>query len=182
MTRRAAAQGTHAYFLIEGTAYTLPSSGTVSSSTIPDSTDTSWASNKLPTIKDFELDPGNAQLLEVMAPSPGVLQRSEVVQVGSKPVWSFTFSQVDALAYQLFLQTLPITNSSTQANPNERADTVRGVLKLQIYDDKNNLNLVIDCWGIFTPKGSLKFDPNNLTEWQAEFRPLFATINSIKLS
>ncbi len=182
MTRRAAAQATHAYFLAEGTAYTLPSSGTVSSAAIPDSNDTSWASNKLATIKDFEMDPGNAQLLEVMAPAPGVLQRSEIVQVGSKPVWSFTFSQVDALAYQLFLQTLPLTNSSTQANPQERQDTVRGALKVQIYDDKNNLNIVIDCWGVFTPKGTLKIDPTQLTEWQAEFRPLFATFNSIKIS
>lgn len=160
----------------------MPSSGTVSVSTIPDSNDTSWQSNKLPTVKDFELDPGNGQYLEVMAPSPGVLQRSEIVQVGSKPVWSFTFSQVDALAYQLFLQTLPITNASTQGNPNERQDTVRGYVKIQVYDDKNNLNLVIDCWGVFTPKGSLKFDPMNLTEWQAEFRPLFSTNNSIKFS
>lgn len=182
MTRRAAAQGVHAYFLIEGTAYTLPSSGTVGVAGIPDSTDTSWASNKLPTVKDFEMDPGNAALLEVMAPSPGVLQRSEIVQVGSKPVWSFSFSQWDALAIQLFAQTLPLTNSSTQANPQERQDTVRGAIKIQIYNDKNELNAVIDCWGVLTPKGSLKFDPNNLTEWQAEFRPLFATWNSIKIS
>lgn len=182
MTRRAAAQGTHAYYLPDGTAYTLPSPGTTGPSAVPDSNDAVWASNKLPIIKDFEVDPGTGQLLEVMAPSPGVLQRAEVVQIGGKEVWSFTFSQVDSLAYQLFFQTLPLTNASTQANPHERTDAVKGLVKIQCYDDRGNLNLVIDAYGVWTPKGTLKMDPTALTEWQAEFRPMFATINSIKLS
>lgn len=176
MTRKARFIGSHVWFVREGTAFTVPSSGNASSTSKPDSSDTSW--EKLAVVKSLEIDPGNQTPYELTEPSPGLLQRTDVIMPGSMPVWSVTLKQVDVLVFELAFNTLALTTSSTQFNPGERASTVKGWIKLQAYDQNNGRVSTIDTYAALSLKAGVTFDPTQATEVQIEIRPLFSTLNT----
>ena len=176
MTRKARFIGSHIYFVREGTAFTLPSSGTASSTSKPGATDTSWG--KLAVVKTIEIDPGNQTPYELTEPAPGLLQRSDVIMPGSLPVWSVTLKELDHTAIELIFNTLALTSGSTQFNPGERNATVKGWFKLQTYDQGNASVITVDTYGALSLKSGVTLDPTQVTEVQVEIRPLFSTLNT----
>lgn len=176
MTRKARFIGSHLWFVREGAAFTVPSSGNASNTSKPGSSDTSWG--KLAVVKTLEVDPGNQTPYELTEPSPGLLQRTDVIMPGSMPVWSATLKEVDVLLFELAFNTLALTTSSTQFNPGERATTVKGWIKLQTYDQNNASVSTIDTYAAISLKAGVTFDPTQATETQLEIRPLFSTLNT----
>ena len=176
MTRKARFIGSHIYFVREGTAFTLPSSGTVSKTSKPGANDTSWG--KFAVVKTIEIDPGNQTPYELTEPAPGLLQRSDVIMPGSLPVYSVTLKELDATAIELIFNTLALTSSSTQFNPGERNTTVKGFWKFQTYDQNNDPVFTLDTYGAISLKSGVTLDPTQVTEVQVEIRPLFSTLNT----
>lgn len=164
------------WFVREGTAFTIPSSGNASSTSKPGATDTSWG--KLAVVKTLEIDPGNQTPYELTEPAPGLLQRTDVIMPGSLPVWSVTLKELDVLAFELAFNTLALTTGSTQFNPGERNATVKGWVKFQAYDQLNNSVTTVDSYASISLKSGITFDPTQVTEVQLEIKPLFSTLNT----
>ena len=169
---------THAWFVRDGTAYTVPTSGTSSKSAKPDAADTSWTDGKMGIIGAAEFDPGKDAPIEVMQGTPGKVQRADIIPGASKPVWSFDFKEVDALVVELSQQTLALTSSSTQFNPGEAAAEVKGWLKVQQYDHTDTIKQTIDCYGSVRLKGSFKTELGQQAVYSVEFRPIFSSLNT----
>lgn len=135
----------HVMFVPEGTAFTVPSSGTVSKTSKPGAGDTSWASGNMGYIDEFTIKP-SSEVAEVKGGNPGGRTLVDVVEIEKKHVFTFKQQQVDPLFLQMVFGTLALTSASTQANPLEGKLLVKGWLKFQCYDVDSVLRLVGDYW------------------------------------
>ena len=172
------AVGSHAWFVRDGTAFTVPSSGTTARESKPGAPDTVWSTRKFGIIEDLEFDPGRTAPIEVMGPAPGKLVREDVVDVGEAPKVTFNVAQMDALAFELAFRTLALDGSSTQYNPGEKAGPVKGWLKVEQYDSTNVLRNTMDIYGELSLAQPLKFNPKEITKPSFQFLPLRSTLNT----
>ena len=87
------------------------------------------------------------------------------------PEMKFTCLQVGDLAYQLALNTqalFPDDATLQQFNPNGGGGPgVRGIMKVQQYDQNNNLIMNFQTWVFLQLSGGLKGGPKTMTK--AEF-------------
>ena len=160
--------GAHFWLMPVGSNFTSPGAGGVVSQygTWPDQNEPTWPTYALGNCESFDLDPKIATAEDILAPMPGAVQRVDVISPYALPEIQFTLNTVDSLGIQLALNTAQIFGSAnTAANPNGgAAPGVKGILKIQNYDQNNNLILNIQSWVYVTLKSALKGAPKTLTK------------------
>jgi hypothetical protein len=165
----------HVWFAREGDTFTVPSNGTVSRTSMPGATDTSYRYCGI--VKDASVET-NTDKVEVFAPSPGALKLYDVLESKRTVKLTFTLSQLGPLALELFFKTGKLTESSTEFAPLS-AGEINGWLKFQYYDHKNNLVLTMDAYCHVEATGALKGGENELAEIQLTATLLDSPLNNI---
>jgi hypothetical protein len=87
--------GSQAWFIQEGTAYTIPAAGTVAAESKPDASDPAWV--RLYAVQNFEVTPPNGDEIEIFEPSPGRLRRTRVIRAKKKMDATLTLARRDGL-------------------------------------------------------------------------------------
>lgn len=177
MTTRPMIVGAHVFWAPEGGAFTIPSSGTVSRSAKPGSTDTIWAT--LGVVKDAELDHARSET-EIFAPLPGQKRLYDVIETMRKLTLKVTLENVSPLVMQLVFGSLPLNASSTQFNPLE-GSAVKGWAKLQLYDDQDQLVLTVDAYCRMKLASALALG-DSAVQPSIEFSFLHSTLNTGSLT
>jgi len=165
-TKQAAFIGAHFWFVPVGTAFTSPSAATVSQNGIwPDGAEPLWPNWKLGIIESFDLDPKYGPREEILEPSPGAVQATDIIIPYAIPEIKFTTLDISPLAIQLALNTPNLMSGLADANPNAGGGPgVRGILKAQKYNHSNVLILNYSSWCFIQMQGSLKGAPKNMTK------------------
>lgn len=159
--------GAHFWLAPLGAAFTSPAAGVISQNGAwPDQAEENWANWALGACESIDIDPKMATEELILAPSPGAVQAIDVVAPYATPEVSFTLNQTDSLAIQLALNTQQIfASATTQFNPGGGgAPGVKGILKIQNYDQNNNLILNVQFWAFVKLKSALKGAPKTLTK------------------
>lgn len=161
--------GAHFWFVPEGSAITSPSASVVSQNGVwPDANEPNWNNYYLGIIESFDIDPKYGPSEDILVPSPGAVQAEDRLIPYAIPEVKIAMLDVPALAIQLALNTqqlFPETGVDVNFNPNGGGGPgVRGILKAQNYDQKNNLILNYQNWTFMQLDGSLKGAPKTLTK------------------
>lgn len=159
--------GSHIWIVPDGVAYTSPAPGTISQAgTWPDASEPNWANWAMGDVESCEIDPKLGPREEILSPSPGAVQATDVIVPYAVPQFKFTLLQIGPLAVQLALNTQALYAAvTTQFNPNGGGGPgVRGIIKAQKYDHNNNLILNWQSWAFIELSGSLKMAPKNMTK------------------
>jgi hypothetical protein len=167
--------GAHLWFAREGEAFTLPSAGTVSRTSLPGPTDTVWA--YLGIIKDFKTS-GSADEVEVWKPTPGNLRLDDVIHTKPQVKYTFTVGELGPSGVEFVFRTAKLTSSSTEFTPLAATGGIKGFLKAQMYDQDDTQRLIVDSWVILKPMGDLAANATDLAEVQFEARMLYSTLNN----
>lgn len=178
--------GTHAWVALNGAtlsdaANVIVSPGDATEYTTagryakPSDDDTAWV--KLGIVEGGQLDPGNGEVIEVEAPTPGALQLFDRIRMGAKPKVNLTCKQVQALTLQLLWRTATLTSASTIANPLALNREVYAWLAVQIYgnDDVNRIN--VDLFVELAITNPLALDPKAITKVEYEAFLLSSPLN-----
>ncbi len=159
--------GAHFWFVPDGTAYTSPGPGGVvaQNGTWPDEAEPLWPDWKLGICESFEIDPKYGSREEILEPSPGAVQATNVVIPYTIPEVKLTMLTVPSLAVQLALNTESIWGTANTALvPNAGGGPgVRGILRCQAYDQDDNLLKAWTSWAFMQLSGTFKGAPKNMT-------------------
>jgi hypothetical protein len=165
--------GSHAHFVRDGTAFTVPSAGTSSRTSKPGAADTSWVN--LGILSEVSVQHQREER-DVFAPTPGVLRLYDVKETRRQLMVNLTTMDMSPLAFELLWGTLALTSNSTQFNPLEGA-TKKGWLKLQQYGDTDALFVTVDLYVQLKISGEVTMG-DNLVSCQYEARVLHSTLNT----
>lgn len=165
--------GSHANFVRDGDAFTLPSSGTAGRSSKPGATDSSWID--LGIIQDVGITADRDER-EIYAPTPGAIRLYDVIETKRRLSIKMALTEMSPLVMELLFGTLALTGSSTQYNPLEGA-TKKGWLKLQQYNQADGTFNVLDVYCHLKVDGEVKFDDNIVTT-SLMARVLHSTLNT----
>lgn len=163
--------GSHLWFVRSGTAFTSPVPGAVDVNNCPDVADPLWPNWNLGNIESVTLDPKFATAEEILAPSPGRLVKVKTIVPYQTPLLSFTLKEVPKEAIEQALGAGQIDDTTADFNPTAGTPGMEGYLKVQNYDQDNNLILNFQVWCFLKLKTALKGDPKAMTkpEFDAEF-------------
>lgn len=165
--------GAHGFFFRDGTAYTVPSSGTASRTSKPGATDPAWVD--LGVIDEIEVTKASEEH-EIFAPSPGKKRLYDVIEGKSQLTLKIGAQELSPLLVELIFGTAALTASSAQFNPLEGAST-KGWLKLQFYDQTDASVIVVDVFCFFKHEGGLKFGSEPV-KGSITARVLHSTLNT----
>lgn len=167
--------GNHAYFVLDGTAFTLPSSGTVSRTSKPGATDTSW--RYLGILQDLSVQ-NNKETRDIFAPTPGSLRLWNRMETKRMLGVKFTALEMSTTAWEHIFGTLQLATSgaSLQYNPLEGA-TKRGWLKIQQYSGTDALVNTVDLYVHLAVNGEVQFN-DQVVPVQFEAMALHSTLNT----
>lgn len=130
--------GNHAYFVRDGTSFTVPSAGTASRTAKPGAADTSWID--LGIIRSTSIQ-HSRDVVDIFAPTPGIKRLWDRIETKRVLAATITMEEMSPLAWELLMGTLALTSASTQYNPLEGV-TKKGWLKLVQYkQDDTNFNV-----------------------------------------
>lgn len=171
--------GAHFWLVPDGAAITSPN-GVVSQNGLWPDNGQDWSAFALGACESFSLDPKNAASEQILVPSPGAVQAVDEISPFAIPEIQFTLLYTDVLAPQLALNTQALfTTGVTQFAPNAGgAPGVRGVLKAQKYDHKNNLILNWQSWVFVTLQSALKGAPKTMTKPEYKATLLYSPNNA----
>lgn len=162
------------YFAREGSAFTLPSPGTVGRYSLPGSTDAVWI-QAAGQVEDFSINP-NEEFKEQIVAVPGRRVLYDRIKSMTKTECTWTAQDFGPLAVELGLASGPLTTSSTQFNPNS-GGTKRFWMKAQIYDQDNAILLAFDTFGTLEIDGATSFG-NDFIRPKMKFSCLYSTQES----
>lgn len=169
--------GNHAYFVLDGSAYTIPTSGTSGRAAKPGASDTSWAD--LGIIAELDVEPKTGVKDEIFAPAPGKIVKYDEVASKHEIDVTIKLEQVTLFALQLLFKTANLSGSSN-VQFNQIAATnmpFKGWLKVEKYDQGDNQFLTFDQYGVFELKSAVKFDDKH-AQFELEVRGLWSTLNT----
>jgi len=165
--------GSHAYFVREGDAFTVPSAGNAGRNSKPGATDASWLDVGI--LKDVGTNLTREER-EIYAPTPGQIRLYDLIETKRKQEIKLALQEMSPLVWELMFGTLPLATGSTQYNPMS-GPTKKGWLKLQQYKQDDSLFNTLDLYVQLIVDGEVKFDDNvvapNLTA-----RVLHSTLNT----
>lgn len=168
---------THAFFVAEGLAFTLPAPGTVGRDAKPGAGDTLWQTYNLGDLEEFKRQP-TSNTEDVWGGSPGGRIKKDVVEISRELKITFKTTQWDPIAVRFGLSTLPLTTASSQANPLEGKAVERGWLKLQIYDINHVLRETTDVWVAMRATDMDPLSGSNLVKVTFEADVLYSAYNT----
>lgn len=142
----------------------------------PYSDDTAWV--YLGVSEDYERDPGDGTPIEIMAPSPGVLRRTNVLRGESKPKITATILEFGPIAVQLLYRTLALTSASTTWNPQAGKMTTFGWMQIETYDNNDTLVYNAQEYCEIAIKGAVKWDGKSITKVQYEALPIYNSLQT----
>lgn len=145
--------GNHAYFVRDGTSFTLPSAGTASRTAKPAHNDTSWID--LGIIRTASIN-HQRDTIDVFAPTPGTKRLQDRIETRRMLTVSLTTEEMSPLAWELLFGTLALTAASTQYNPLEGL-TKKGWLKLVQYKQDDTSFNVTDLFCHLAIDGDTEF-------------------------
>src|SRR6185312_11980706 len=102
---------------------------------------------------------------QILTPSPGVVKATAVISPFAIPEIKFTLLTTPVLAPQLALNVENIwgTNSTLLVpNSNGNGYGINGILKMQKYDQKNQLLINGITWGFMELNGGFKGAPKTM--------------------
>jgi hypothetical protein len=170
--------GAHAFFFLDGAAFTVPANGTASRTAKPGATDTGWIDLGE---GDHAISP-NSKETEFMAPSPGVRQLKDIITTARGLKIKSKLMEMQNLSYQMLLATLVLPTSGNnvaggQYNPLEAEHRVKGWLKLQQYDERNVLINTLDVYVSGKVASDVAFGDQPV-DIDIEWDVLFSTLNT----
>jgi len=166
--------GNHAWFFRDGTAYTVPSSGTAGRASKPGATDPVYID--LGILEQLQIDPSGVQEQEVWAPSPGQLRLYDVIETKPQLKIMATLVEMSPLSYELLAKTGPLTSASTQYNPLEGV-TKRGWLRIQQYDHNDALFNTLEVFTYIRVTNAIAFN-DQVVKAEFQARVLHSTLNT----
>jgi len=172
--------GSHAFFFREDAAYTVPSAGTCAAEAKPGASDPAWIN--LGPVTGAEVSEAAGDAVEQWAPLPGALRRKNIFRTKEKLDIDLTVNEVTPLALQAIFRTEVLSGSSGEtANPLE-GSTIRGWLKLQLYDANDALRFALDLWCELRVNGAVSLDPSKLLEVKFSAAGLYSSANQLTIS
>lgn len=156
------------------TAGVITLTGMASASVKPGPNDAGWiAIGKVEEASDSR--EGND--IEIYAPQPGKIVLSDVIRNKHKLMLKFTAQEWGPFAAEVQYLTENLNGSSTQFNPLE-GDDKKGWLKLQRYDQNDNLRLVLDVWCRISISGDVQFGGSDIVKPAFEALVLHSALNT----
>lgn len=151
--------GSQAWFIREGTAFTLPSAGTAGAAALPAANDPLWdTTTDVTLIGNIEssTDETSTEEKKVYGPSPGHLEVIAAVQTKFDRMLRFTVVDFGPLALELMTRSGALTQASSTFTP-FASPVKRGWLKVQRYDQADALVYTERIWGILEIDGAVTF-------------------------
>jgi hypothetical protein len=149
--------GSQAWFIPEGTAYTLPAAGTVSAESKPEAADTAWV--RLYAVTNFEVTPPNGDEIEIFEPSPGRLRRTRVLRTKKK---------MDATSGE----------NLTMLSGGD----VHGWLHFQQYDQDDVLRWTGELYCNLILDGAVAFDPTKAVEIKLKVMEEYSSLSTVQFA
>ncbi len=177
-TRKNLFIGAHLWFIRSGVAITSPSAGNVSVDLAPDESEPLWDDYHLGVIESFQIDPKYGSAEDILAPMPGRLVKVKTIIPIATPIVHFTLKEVPKEAIEMALNAGPITDATTQFNPTAGHPGMEGYLRMQDYDQDDNLILNTQNWVFLKLKSPLKGDPKSMTKPEFEADILYSVNNT----
>lgn len=159
MNTLARAIGNHLWFFRDGSAYTVPSSGTASRTAKPGATDPAWIDCGVTS--GLQINPTKGSVSEIWAPSPGKLRLWDEVEIKAGIEITFTCEEMSPLAFEQVVGSLALTGSSTQYNPTEGGFLKKGWLHLQQYDQNDALFNTLQLFANLKANGAVDWASDN---------------------
>lgn len=167
------------WFVKDGTAYTVPSSGTSGRDAKPGAGDsTVWNAAFLGDAEEFTLTP-ERETYVVQGGQPGGLVDKDEIELSKKLKATFGTQEFSPLLIQALFGTLDLTTSSTQANPLEGKSIIKGWLKFQAYDADQVLRMTGEIWGALRLSSAEPWSGKNAVKGKWEFNVLRSSLNTI---
>lgn len=172
--------GSSAFFFREGVAFTVPSAGTCAAEAKPGAADPVWIS--LGPVTAAEVAEAAGEAVEQWAPLPGRLRRKNIFRTKEKIDLDLTVNEVTPLALQAIFRTEALAGATNEvANPLE-GGTLRGWLKLQLYDQADTLRFALDQWCELRVNGAASIDPGKLLEVKFSASGLHSSHNQLTIA
>jgi hypothetical protein len=150
--------GNHAFFFRDGDAFTVPAAGIASRTAKPGADDPVWID--FGVINNVSVSHERSEI-EIYTPSPGQLRLYDVLETKRKLGIKFECEEIGALAVELIFGAGALNPASTNYNP--LAGTVKkGWLKIQQYDQADQLVNTVDAYVHIKVAGETKFDDSNV--------------------
>ncbi|MBX3736742.1 MAG: hypothetical protein KF715_08640 [Candidatus Didemnitutus sp.] len=168
--------GAHAYFFLDGAAYTVPDNGTADRTHKPGAADPKWIDLGE---GDHAIAP-NSKEEEFMAPSPGMRVLKDIITTARGLKIKSKLMEMQNLSYQMLLGTAELPTSPTaggQYNPLEGNHRVKGWLKLQQYGEDNQILNTLDVYVSGKISGDVGFGDKPV-DVDIEWDVLFSTLNT----
>lgn len=150
MIQRALVTGKDLFFAREGTAFTVPSAGTVSRTAKPGAADSAWG----------DLGPIAEGKIQTDVQERDVRRRGRLVDVlehGHDTKITGTLEEFGPQASQLLFRHLAGV-STGQFNPLESRKAIKGWLKCQIYDEDDTSIITVEVYVRIKLTGAVDFD------------------------
>jgi hypothetical protein len=173
--------GTFAFFVEEGTAFTVPTAGTASASAKPGITDAGWIS--LGKIEEADREPPSIQdEEEIFAPDAetGEYVLTDIQEGGAKLTGSFTLLEHSPLIERLVWRTKALTSASTQANPNS-GKLPKGWLHIVTKDQSGAILDTVELYVRLKLKSAIK-NSRKIGKPVVEWTALHSTLQTMGFS
>ena len=165
--------GNHAYFVRDGTSFTVPSAGTASRTAKPGASDTSWID--LGIIRSVSVQ-HSRDVVDVFAPVPGAKRLWDRLETKRVLAVTVTMEEMSPLAWEGLMGTLALTTASTQYNPLE-GTIKKGWMKLVQYKQDDTTFNVTDLFSHMQVDGDTEFGDSIISP-VFKFTALHSTLNT----
>jgi len=172
--------GSHAFFFREASVYTVPSAGTCAAESKPGAADPAWIN--LGPITAAEVAEAAGEVVEQWAPLPGRLRRKNIFRTKEKLDLDLTVNEVTPLALQAIFRTEALAGSDAEVTNPLEGTTLRGWLKLQLYDQADDLRFALDQWCELRVNGAVSIDPGKLLEVKFSASGLYSSANQLTIA
>lgn len=185
--RKNLAAGSVVYLALAGATLSLPGSvivasgDTTSYTTVgraakPVYNDTTWV--QIPAIESVELTVDNGQGIEIWEPGPGAIEIADILRVGRKLTLKIMSQTTQPLTWQLLYRSLGLNATSTAYTPAAVPNEVYAWVKLQYYDNANNLTQYADLYCEIVLGSAIKLDPKAIVKPEYNGTVLSSALNT----
>lgn len=171
----------HLWFIPEGTAITSPSSGNVSTTLFPDASETTLANFKLANIKKLTKSAPGGTRVDEWTVGTSRLEFEDGYFVKNNFKLMGTVTKTYPICYGLLMNaTGALSSASSTFTPNSGLAAIRGVAKLQQYDQTGALIAFMDFYALLTLPNDVDFDPESGegTPWQISIELIGSLLNA----
>ena len=178
------ALGNQAFFFREGDNITVPTAGSnagaASRTNRPDATDPLY--NQLQTVDDWDWDVKSMGDEKVYAPSPGRMQRIDIIEKGAEADIKFATNQIQGLAVELFYRTYSAAGGGNKITSAGgvfvplNCKPQRGWLHTELYDNDNTFAWSLDVFGLLRITGGIASKEGSILRPKFEFAVLYSPL------